>query len=210
MVASAPPIRLLPLFLPPIAWWAAARGQAVKLSVQDRYQTQTELHRCWIKAAGGPLLLVVPVKKTSKYGSIDDAQIDNRRDWSRPLRQSLRSAYGKSPYFLYYRELIDHIGAVDRLAVLNVCLIRWIYQALDWQEALLTTSEHESAIDCRFVGLRGQALPGFQAQTYWQPFGPFAANLSIVDALFQLGPDLDTYLKQCQPGSATPRLVVSE
>mgnify|MGYP005849149189 CR=1 FL=1 len=210
MVASAPPIRLLPLFLPPIAWWAAARGRHVQLSVQDRYKPQTELHRCWVKAAGGPLLLVVPIERISKYGPIEDARIDDHRDWSRPLRQSLRSAYGKSPYFPYYSELIDQVGAVDRLAVLNVCLIRWMYLALDWPEAMLTTSEDESAIDCRFVGLRGQALPGFQALPYWQPFGPFAANLSIVDALFQLGPDLDAYLKQCQPGSATPRLVVSE
>lgn len=206
MVEPKQPIGLLPLFLPPIAWWAAARNRSVALDRLSRYRPQTELHRCTIKAAGGTLLLIVPVVRESKYSSVNEARIDNRRDWSRPLRQSLRSAYGKAPFFLYYSELIDEIHSTERLIELNIRLIRWVYRALKWSETSLTDSA--DYIDCRFVGIRGGKPPGFQPLNYWQQFGPFTSNLSIVDALFQVGPQLDAYLGQCLPNNPEQGLQV--
>lgn len=189
-----------PLFLPPIDWFATAMGKAVILDGSLRYERQTEMHRCRIKGPSGPQSLIVPVKKQSKYGPLREAVIDNSRNWSRPMRASLKTAYGRAPFFQYYEGLLEQLVPEEYLMNLNQRLIGWLFDELGWPAPVV-----DATVSAANAEKSGQSLPQhFTPLPYWQPFGAFAPNLSVVDALFQLGPGLTDYLLRCTVASKEP------
>lgn len=198
MVSGA--VILTPLFLPPIDWFAAAAGKAVILDGSLRYERQTEMHRCRIKGPGGPQSLIVPVKKQSKYGPVREAVIDNSRNWARHMRASLKTAYGRAPFFQYYEGLLELLVPEENLMNLNQRLIEWLFDEIGWPSPVV-----DATVSAANGGKSGLSLnTHFTPLPYWQPFGTFAPNLSVVDALFQLGPGLTDYLLRCTEAPTEP------
>lgn len=192
-------------YLPPVSFIAAmASGADVLIEQYDNYVKQTYRNRCVIASASGPLTLTIPtVKADAPKQKVKDVRISDHGEWRRQHWNALESAYMNTPFFMYYADefrpfydrkwefLIDYnmelTGLILRLAGIPVGLkLTESYCPTDRLDK--NTLDFRSWIEpdiCR------ESAPS--QQPYWQVFRQkygFLPNLSAVDLLFNMGPEM--------------------
>lgn len=180
-------------------WW---------LEAHESYQRQTWRNRCVINGANGKIVLTVPVVKGRSHGlPIRDARIDYETPWQRIHLRSIESAYQHSPFYEFYIDefMFVFLSKEEFLFDLNHKILLKIIDVLGSQHIkrpnLTIHYESSPGID----DWRSRIHPkedyrddkDFSPLVYSQVFeekNGFQANLSIIDALFQLGPETRSYL----------------
>lgn len=153
----------------------------------ESYQKQTHRNRCTIATANGPQNLTVPVVKGPRC--IRDIEISDHGNWRHLHWQALQTAYGESAFFEYYQDDIRPFYEK-----------RWKY-LLDFNNAITETMCRLLDIDVT-LRMTGQwtptpPLPPTDAAPYYQVYRQrygFLPNLSILDLLFNEGPQAILYL----------------
>lgn len=202
------PILLPTAYLPPLSWMALAfHSGSVGIEIHETYPKQTFRNRCNIASSSGILSLTVPVIRT--YGNHTTTGligIDNSVNWQQLHWRSMVTAYNKSPYFLYYRDLFEPIYTKkhELLIDLNRELLSILLKVLQIRnKEILFTDSYDFKPDA--ADLRNSFKPGNRADQsitqglprYMQTFEVnhgYIPDLSIVDLLFNLGPDALPYL----------------
>jgi len=201
-------------YFPPISWFAmVARdftlsadrvfASVVYLEACESYRKQTWRNRCRILTSNGPEDLRVPiVHGPSKL--ITDVVVDYSESWIIKTERALDSAYDSSPYFEYYKDDIFAIleSRPEKLWDLNLQLINHLIAKLGLSVDLRFTEDFvaEAEDDYRFsISPKNKALaePGLE-KPYYQVFSAkfgFIPDLSVLDLLFNEGPDSILYLK---------------
>lgn len=167
------------------------RSGSWRWEAHENYQKGGWRNRCRIASANGPVLLSVPLAGGKhRQQSVRAVRIDHRSDWQRQHEQSLRSAYGRAPYFEFYAEEV--FRALHRRET-----FLWDY---NWHIARELLSLLRLPVDLgstgTFAGADGtnapdpSGLPSYP-QVFTDRFG-FVDGLSILDALFCLGPEFAT------------------
>ncbi len=107
-------------------------------------------------------------------------------DWPRQHQQAIRSAYGRAPYFEHYGpSLLTLLDAPpEQLWDLNWRLIEHVVDALGPDLTLSSTEEFLGAD----AGAVEQPVPEYP-QVFADRHG-FQGQLSLLDGLFCLGPEL--------------------
>lgn len=210
-----PTILLPTAYLPPVSWMAAAvQSEKINIECRETYPKQTFRNRCRIATSSGILNLTVPVIKANGNHTITaDIRIDNSGNWQLLHWRSILTAYNKSPYFLYYRDEIEPVFAKkhELLIHLNTELLNVLLKCLT-----INTLEYSFTFDFEanpsVPDLRNQFSPktkhqpGTESafQRYIQVFEEkhgFLPDLSIVDLLFNIGPDALSYLAEINPAA---------
>ncbi|HNW50617.1 MAG TPA: WbqC family protein [Prolixibacteraceae bacterium] len=188
-----------------------ARSGNVLIEQHDSYHKQTCRNRCRILAANGPLDLVVPVEKNRGCKTLmKDVRIDYTTRWQSIHWRSLFSAYRSSPFFEYYQDYFFpfYQRKVDFLLDFNNELHKLIKELLKLRVEMNLTSgyqrSYENAIDLRELfspnkANRGEEKMQLVFQPYSQTFADkfsFEPDLSIIDLLFNCGPEAATVLSQ--------------
>lgn len=191
-------------YLGPVEWYAAMqRARRCIIDQHEHYVKQTYRNRCRILMPDGPQDLVVPVEKAdSTRMPIRDLRLSDHGNWQHHHWNALRTAYGKTPFFDYYAD--DFYPFYHKpftfLFDFNEQLRQLICQLIDIQPQV-ELSEHylreTDGLDLRTaINPRQSAsvLPDFKPRPYYQVFtsmqdGTFQPNLSIVDVLFNMGPE---------------------
>ncbi len=95
------------------------------------YSRRSFINRNRVKGPKGAIWLTVPVKVRNKE-RIMDVKIDNTRDWRRKHMLTLKSFYGKAPYFDEIFPLFEEVYQRDweKLAELNIEMIMRIVELL--------------------------------------------------------------------------------
>jgi hypothetical protein len=153
------------------------------------------------------LNLTVPVKRVNgNHTKTCDIRIDNSANWQMLHWRSIVTAYNKTPYFLYYRDIFEPVflRKQEILITLNTEVLQVIMQALKIKTSdILYTTDYETKpgyYDLRncFHPKLNQcqeftcSLPRY-IQAFEEKHG-FIPDLSIIDLLFNLGPDTLPYL----------------
>jgi len=185
----------------------------VLIEQHENFNKQTYRNRCTILGANGPQDLVIPVSKGRRMkASIRELKISYEENWQRVHWKAIVSAYNNSPYFEYYEfDLAPffHQKRYELLFGFNqklqnvICELLEIEPSVSFTEKYLvpgTTSipDYRSAIHPK----QQAAIPDphFEAQTYTQVFSEkfaFVPNLSILDLLFNEGPNAANILENC-------------
>ena len=157
------------------------------------YQKQSLANRCKIAGANGGITLSVPlVAGREQKTLLQQVKIDNSQRWPVQHLRTLQSCYGKAPFFDHYFPVIQTLLNQPHtyLVELNDAIIR---QILGW----LKMSSHIKKTE-RYQNVRlFKAEHGYAIQPYIQVFADktgFLPDLSIVDAIFCLGPQVINYL----------------
>lgn len=202
---------LCPAYFAPIAHWVPlAHSTPIVWETQDHYQKQTYRNRAYIATANGKLMLNIPVKHTQKgtHQKYQEVRIENDFPWQQQHWKSLESAYRSSPFFEFYEDDLNVLYTTPALTLLdfNMRCIRWVCESLQLNAPEFTTtnyhktlpSEHTDGRD--WIHAKGNQPIGLDP--YIQVFSEkngFLANLSVLDLIFNEGPNAVSYLKKSRP-----------
>jgi hypothetical protein len=195
---------------PPIRYFQlASQAERLVLEQHEHYLKQTYRNRCRILTSQGPLALTVPVVKGNRKTRITQLEIDYRQRWPDTHWRTIRSAYGGSPYFAYYADLLQEIYIVrpKYLFDLNLRFLMLYLKLLGLGQPVSLTEEYSANYDLPVVDLRNLLHPktiadNLDVKPYRQVFGKqFVPGLSILDLLFSQGPEAQTYVRDSSPAN---------
>ena len=170
----------------------------------DHYLKQTYRNRCTIAAPDGPLALTVPiVKPNTPKCFMRDIRISDHGNWRHLHWNALESAYNHTAFFEYYKDDFRpfYEKKYEFLMDFNEALCRLICSLIDLQPDLTRTSEYRTSFGPNEDDFRERIHPkkdfrteddAFSPCSYYQVFQEklgFLPNLSIVDLLFNMGPE---------------------
>ena len=207
----------------PVQWYQKLhRYEHTLIEQYDSYQKQTFRNRCIIATANGLQALTVPVDAHPVLGAsaaestkclLKDVRISDHNQWRRIHWNALQSAYSESPFFEYYADdirpffeqkydfLVDFNEAIRQ----KMCELIDIHPSVEYTQEFLSpqevssTTHHPIIHDFRDVISAKHPQPDadFEVKRYWQVFQHkhgFLPNLSILDLLFNMGPESIFYL----------------
>jgi hypothetical protein len=184
-------------FAPPEFFYCIKNSDEVFVESFESYQKQTFRNRCMILGANGVQALSVPVKAPN-HTITKDVLIDNSVAWQKQHIRSISSAYGSAPFFIYYDYLIFPVleKPFKFLTDLNLEILDLMLRLSGIDRKIKTTIEFDKTPE-NIKDLRNTFSPkkssGFTYPPYSQVFDEkfgFTSGLSVLDQLFNLGPDL--------------------
>ena len=192
----------------------------VYIEAHENYQKQSYRNRCRFYAADGVQALSFPI--VHEGGTHKQPISEIRIDWSTPWLQqherAIVSAYRTSAYFEYYQDELFAImeSRPERLIDLNMALLRFFIEKTglaidlrlteDFSKDGMQTLHDGSAICCEDLReaihpkrpntiLKDMNLEKPYFQVFARKHG-FQSDLSIMDLLFNEGPDSIVFLKR--------------
>lgn len=195
-----------PAYVPNILTFSVIIQNRIVWEAHDNFQKQTYRNRCYICTDQGKHMLNIPIKHVGtnegrqKYTEV---KIDNSSHWQKQHWRTLETAYRTSPYFEFYEDDLKHLYEEQEnlLFDFNLKTIKVIADCLGIQISSekthsfkLTTTD---TLDARFLAEAKRKLL-LNMASYSQVFEErhaFIPNLSILDLLFNEGPNTTTYLK---------------
>jgi WbqC-like protein family len=204
-VFNCPKILIDGMIFPPIIYWAHfSEKKQILVDTECHYVKKSLRNRYFIVTAQGLLSLSIPLKKgKNNQQALSQVKIDNHQKWQINHLRSMQTAYGKTPYFIHYKELVDEIllTPFEFLVDLQVKALTGILSAfgLDPDIKYLTEYTTKSSSDT-FVAKNlyqlNDALPLDLFPPYHQVHSRdngFIPNASILDILFHMGPEAVNY-----------------
>jgi hypothetical protein len=196
-------ILLSTAYFPPAEYFShIKRADNILIEREENYIKQTYRNRCRILTSHGIQVLSVPVLKSNRLKTPSkETLIDYSKRWQQIHLRALISAYNSSPYFQYYFEQISHriMKNLKYLLDLNnelleICLgflnmIKCISYTLSFKPPTGDDNDFRYNISPKYPS-------DYQQMEYYQVFGEngFVAGLSILDLLFNMGPDSERFL----------------
>lgn len=190
-------------YLPSISYMARiVEDPSPVIEVFDTYHKQTYRNRCKVMTANGVESLSVPVVKVNgNHTMTKDIAISPIEPWQHIHSRCLESAYKAAPYFDHYYDDLKPIfeSHFERLIDLNDAALQAIMKMLKIQKEIVHTKDYDKTAE---NDLREAFSPkdipnpdGFPK--YYQVFStkhPFAPDLSVLDLIFNEGPESRYYL----------------
>ena len=176
----------------------------------DHYMKQTYRNRCTIAGPDGEIALNIPtVKPDSLKCPMKDIRISDHGNWRHLHWNSIESAYNSTPFFEYYKDDFQpfYEKKYEFLADFNEELCNLVCELIDIQPVMERTSDYKTTFTPDEYDFR-EAIhpkkdyhltdPEFIPRPYYQVFearNGFRPNLSIIDLLFNMGPESLLILK---------------
>lgn len=192
-----------PAYLPNVQYcnWILQQQQ-IHFTGSTTYQKQTFRNRSEIYGANGKLKLTVPIRHTHGIQkSLDqEVSIAYDTDWQKQHWKSICAAYRSAPYFEFYEADLEpfYQEKIISLFEFNLKLLSQVMQLLEASFTYKIVSWNPNAhkrMD-HLIDAKQKVTTGFE--NYTQVFGTkfgFIPNLSILDVMFNLGPNTSSYLK---------------
>jgi hypothetical protein len=197
---------VLPMFyLPPVDYFSKLNSYNPDFLIEkhEHFPKQTYRNRANIYSPDGILTLVVPVVKGSKvHTPIKDVRISYDFNWQRLHWMSLQACYRRSAYFEYYEDDFAPFYEIKETFLFdyNKKLLQMLLKLLKIKANINFTIGYEPEYinlnDFR-QNIHPKKTVPFEQKPYFQVFEErhgFMKNLSIVDLLFNQGPQSLNYL----------------
>ncbi len=182
-------------------------AENIVLDIGENYIKQSYRTRYNIFSASGKYALTIPVSRPGgNHSPVKDILISDHEPWQRTHFRTIKTAYQNSPYYIHY---IDEIEALlnnsnSLLYQYNDFCLKGIMEMLSIPITYTFTDEYirDSHVANDF---RNQISPKKEnhltntliSNQYHQVFEDsqgYIADLSILDILFNLGPESTAYL----------------
>jgi len=196
-------------YLAPIEYYFhLINSNVITIDVYENFVKQSYRNRCCILSPNGVQNLTVPLVKARKRKLIKNMKISYDDNWRKMHWKSLEAAYRSSPYFEFYEDdfhpyyhekkykyLIDFNWDLEQkiIELLNIDIEST--KSVKYIECEPTTTDFRNAFSPKIE-------TNLKFNEYIQVFGDrngFTPNMSIVDILFNEGPNAVNYIKELKP-----------
>ncbi|SFW12613.1 WbqC-like protein family protein [Sinomicrobium oceani] len=195
-----------PTYFPSVMHMVGIVNHRVTLEMHDNFQKQTYRNRMYVYGPGGKQLLSIPVKhsKTEDHQKYRDIRIEHDFNWRKQHWKTLETAYRTSPFFEFYEDDLAPIFEKKTVFLmdLNLETMTFLCDVLQIDPEYDKTSSYTKTIsgrkDYRFM-VDAKEEPAYELAPYTQVFAEkhgFISNLSMLDLLFNEGPNTLNYLEQ--------------
>lgn len=192
-------------------------GEPIFIEQHENYHKQTIRNRCTIDSPNGALNLTIPIDKGNFIGgkcAMKDVRISSHLPWQRQHWYALESSYFNSPFFEYLQD--DFRPFYEKewtyLMDFNEALIAKCCELIDIEATQEKTSDFIGEnYTCRKASSEEMAqkkhlqselqvpvsTEELLIEPYYQVFKQkhgFLPDLSIIDLIFNLGPEAILYL----------------
>lgn len=193
-------------YFPPILQYAwLIQNTDIQIEQFETFPKQTYRNRCEILSPNGLQALSVPVIKPNGAKTLTkDILISYESPWQQLHWKAIQTAYNSSPFLLYYQDELEDFFKIKyrSLLDLNEAVIGLINHLMEWKIRVKRTDDFQFPIDVNSLEDKRFALSpkhnvDYHLPTYIQVFAdqfPFIENLSILDLIFNLGPEAEAYL----------------
>jgi hypothetical protein len=193
-------------YFPPISYFSKLiELDSISFEIHETYIKQSFRNRCTILTANGLQNLIVPVKRPlGNHSSTHTVYPDHTINWPIQHLRSLHAAYKSSPYYDHYIPYFEEILSEKwkTLVGLNDTLILKIAELikadLSFSHTVSFDKNPEQYLDFRDYFSPKKTIQKTTFNPYYQVFSDrftFQKDLSILDLLFNEGPQSLVYLK---------------
>lgn len=175
----------IPPYAAPIEWYARYIGHLLGF-MPAPHSDARQLNKCLIATLTAPRRLTIPVSGGSamlkRRPLPKDVTISNHGDWQRVHWGAITTAYHRTPFFCHYAHLFEPVYAMKNPTLQGFCTAyhNAVLMALKADELLPFLPR---LFDKDFQANR-MVIPDYR-----QIHPTHEAGLSILDALFNLGPE---------------------
>ena len=181
----------------------------INISPFEPYRKMSFRNRCVVAGSNGLVPLSVPVENgRNQKAPFRDVRISHREDWQKNHWRTITSCYSKSAFFEFYGDAVEKffLGKEVFLFDLDMKIVLWLKQVLKIDCNIGIVEDPSLTSKTEVIDLRDKWLPkNFQQEDgvlslpkYFQVFENrigFQPNLSILDLLFNEGPNAIPLLK---------------
>ena len=193
-------------YLPPVEYFSLIQdADEVLVEREENYLKQTYRNRCYLLSANGTQALTVPVYLGSVHKTaLKNIRIDYSKRWQQVHLRAMSTSYKASPFFEFYFEDIErtilrnHEFLIDLNTELTVLILKIL--GIETSISFTGTFIPPDSIDYDFrYKITPKRQSDFKIKEYTRVFkcsSGFVSVLSILDLLFNMGPESPNYLKQ--------------
>ena len=191
---------LEPTYFPPISHWKHISSNNLQWSINSSYNKQTLTNRTYIDSSNGELMLTVPIKHSGKNvpRKFSEIKIDNSSNWKKTHYKSIKICYQSSPFFEFYEDDIsffyesdyEYLHQLNFASINLVC--KWINLEMPKENFNVKEKEFINLIYLSNTKRTRELLEKKYTQTF-QVSNGFINDLSILDLIFNCGPDSKNY-----------------
>ena len=194
---------MVPPYFGPISYWKQIINSNILWDVHQNYVKQSYRNRTFIHSANGLHKLTIPVKHSKIKFPMLNAEIDNKIAWQKNHWRSIQTAYSSSPFFEFYKDSLEQVynKKYTYLVKFNFDMIKLVFEWLDIEIKLKLSKEnkvvYDDSLDLR-KKIENQKHSISKNKIYNQVFfekNGFLNDLSIIDLIFNEGPNSSSYLK---------------
>lgn len=196
-------------YFPPVQYLSKIKMyDEIFIEQYENFGKQSYRNRCEIMSANGIIPLSVPVEKANSKTLIRDLKIVYQTNWQKLHFKGIESAYKNSPYYEYYID--DFMPFFEKkekfLLDLNSAILEVALHFIKLSKTINYTDDYIRENTPGYQDLRNVLHPKashrredleFIPRPYRQTFSdrfPFHPNLSLLDLLFNTGPEAIKYL----------------
>lgn len=205
-------ILLTSAYLAPVEYYVQMyHAPKVLIEQCDHYVKQTYRNRCRIASANGVQDLSIPIVRPETTKAFTrDIRIADHGNWRHLHWNAIVSAYNSTPFFEYYED--DFRPFFEQpfpfLFDFNEQLRSLVCRLLDFEPSVAYTNEYvalaetEDVLDLRDAIHPKKAALMENVRSYYQVFDGrfgFQPNLSIIDLLFNMGPEALLWIDAYRP-----------
>ena len=194
---------MTPCYFAPISHWKEIISGNILWELNQNFNKQTLRNRTYIYGPNKILKLSIPIKHSKESFTLENTLIENDFQWQKDHWKSIQSAYKSSPFFEFYEDGLRNLyfNNYNKLSVFNIECIKLVYEWLDISAKSSFTKTFKEKYNTE-IDLRDMSEKNFDdkfiVKEYIQVFSPnhgFKNNLSILDLVFNQGPNSISYLK---------------
>lgn len=201
-------------YLPPISYFAyilkgIKENKAIYIDGCENYIKQTFRNRTYIASNNGLQSLSIPIG--SNFGNkinTKDIELSEHGNWRHQHINAIKTSYGSSPFFEYYEDDIIRVISQRQSSLwrLNIDLLEVLLRIIHINVDIITTREFipigDKVNDYRFSLSPKNNLQDSRIieMKYYDTLGnrqeSWLYKLSIIDLLFNMGPETILILQQ--------------